>query len=119
MHARNSHLDDLRHDDEYLMLLIKAQCDLIERSYQAALFTKTVVEYHKQFPLNSLRPMIVSGVSPVQSITSVRYYNTDKYLTTWPAEQYDVRISSGWRYDSAKAWSVCIRLTSHIAQMRL
>ena len=26
-------MDDLRHDDEYLMLLIRAQCDLIERSY--------------------------------------------------------------------------------------
>ena len=88
-------MDDLRHDDEYLMLLIKAQCDLVERTYQAALLTKTVIEYHKQLPTNELRPMIVSGIGPVQSVTSVQYYNTDGVLTTWASSEYDVRITSG------------------------
>ena len=88
-------MDDLRHDDEYLMLLIRAQCDLIERSYQVSLLNKGVSEYHKQFPYDSLRPMTLAGLVPVQSVSAIEYYNSSGTLTTWASNQYDVKVTSG------------------------
>lgn len=88
-------MDDLRHDDEYLMLLIRAQCDIIERSYQCSLLNKTVTENHRQFPLSSITPMVIAGLWPIGSITSVQYYDSAGTLQTWASSEYTTNISSG------------------------
>ena len=88
-------MDDLRHDDEYLMMLIRGQCDLIERSYQCSLLNKTVTELHRQFPLSSTVPMVIAGLWPIGSITSVQYYDSANTLQTWASSEYTTNISSG------------------------
>lgn len=88
-------MDDLRHDDEYLMLLIRAQCNLIEQSYQCALLNKGVSEYHKQFPYDNNRPMVIAGLAPVLTVSSVEYYDSSGNLQTWASTQYNVKVTSG------------------------
>ena len=88
-------MDDLRHDDEYLIIQIKAQCALIEKQYQAALLTKTVVEHHSQFPDYTTDTLFVAGIGPVNSITSIQYYDDSNTLQTLSSSQYNFSVSSG------------------------
>lgn len=88
-------MDDLRHDDEYLIMQIKAQCALIEKQYQCALLTKTVVEHHSRFPQYSTNTLFVSGIGPVNSITSIQYYNSAGTLQTWASTEWNFTASSG------------------------
>ena len=88
-------MDDLRHDDEYLIMQIKAQCALIEKQYQCALLTKTVVEHHSRFPQYSTDTLFISGIGPVNSVTSIAYYDSDNTLQTWASSEYTFTASSG------------------------
>ena len=88
-------MDDLRHDDEYLIMQIKAQCALIEKQYQCALLTKTVVEHHSRFPQYSTETLFISGIGPVNSVTSIAYYDSSNTLQTWASSEYVFTASSG------------------------
>jgi uncharacterized phiE125 gp8 family phage protein len=80
-------LDDLAHDDAYVESLVYAQCSWVEQQFGVALLTKTVEEYHTSFPKKATDALWLR-VSPVQSVTSVKYVGSDGAEQTWGANEY-------------------------------
>lgn len=85
-------MDDLRHDDTYIIGLIKSQVALIERVYSVAFLTKTVEEYQSGFPVSSSLPMYLA-IAPVSAITSIKYVDSTGNEQTWSNSEYESRIT--------------------------
>ena len=84
-------LDDLRHDDEYLISLIKGQCSHIEWQYSCALLEKTVLEYHSGFPSLSTLPIRLH-VAPASAVSSIQYIDSAGDTQTWSSSEYSVKV---------------------------
>ena len=64
-------------DDDYITSLVLAATEWIEQQYDIALRSKTVTEYYDGFDGD-----IQITIYPVNSVTSVKYYDTDNTLQT-------------------------------------
>ena len=84
-------LDDLAHDDAYVEALIYAQVSYVEAQYACALLSKTIEEYHSEFPALSSDALWLR-IAPFQSITSVKYIDSDGAEQTWTSSEYDTKI---------------------------
>lgn len=85
-------------DDDLIDALITAGRKWVERQTGLALVTQTITEYWDCWPLETrLNPFatIDLSVSPVQSVTSVKYKaQSDGTLTTWSSSNYNVDTSA-------------------------
>lgn len=72
-------------DDTLIASLIKAARVYAENFTGRALFTQTIKEYFDGWPYGGC---IELGFGPVQSITSVKYYDTDGTLQTVSSSNY-------------------------------
>lgn len=94
-------LDDLAHDDAYVEALIYAQVSYIENQYTCALLSKTIEEYHSDFPDIGSTPLWLR-VAPFQSITSIKYINDVGTETTWSSAEYEAKIYKSGAFVVAK-----------------
>lgn len=90
----------LRHDgydcDEALVdLLIGSATGWIERQYDLALLTQTVVEYHRGFPCSNDKALLLR-TSPVASVTRLKYLDSNGAEQTLSADDYE--LMQGPRY---------------------
>ena len=83
-HLRN---EELRFDDEYVRGLIWGASDAVEKQYQLALLTQTVVQYHRCFPCGSDTPLLLR-IAPLISVTSIGYIDSGGNSQVWDATQY-------------------------------
>lgn len=79
-------------DDSLIAMLIKTAREKVERDYDTALITQTIAFFSDCFP-GSETPKNPEGwielaISPVQSVTSVTYYDADNVQQTLAAENY-------------------------------
>jgi uncharacterized phiE125 gp8 family phage protein len=84
-------MDELAHDDAYVEGLIYAQCSYVENQYACALLSKTIEEYHSEFPVFISDPLWLR-IAPFQSITSVKYVDSDGAEQEWSSSEYDTKI---------------------------
>lgn len=63
----------------------------LERQYDKAIITQTITETFDRWPL--YHNYIELSVSPVASVSSVKYYDEDNTLQTWASSNYDVTKS--------------------------
>lgn len=75
-------------DDEYIDALIEATRDRIENHTKRALLTQTWRLTLDSFPLG--RRDIILPWSPLQSVTSITYVDTDGNTQTWASSNYSV-----------------------------
>lgn len=60
----------------------------IERKYDKAIITQTITETFDKWPLYYRQ--LELAVSPVASVTSIKYYDEDNSLQTWDSSNYHV-----------------------------
>lgn len=93
-------------DDTIVTNLIKAARQYVEQNYNVGLITQTwdfVLERFPQYKHTSdVDSLIEPMIFPVQSITSITYYDANNVLQTLPASSYeaqlnDIRFPSIWR----------------------
>jgi uncharacterized phiE125 gp8 family phage protein len=89
---RSNHLriDTIDYDD-YINSLIKAVRYHLERKYGLAFITQTIDEYFDLWPIGGRR--IYTTIRPVQSVSYVKYYDTDNVLQTLDSSKYRVQTS--------------------------
>jgi uncharacterized phiE125 gp8 family phage protein len=108
---RQLRLDDLAQDDEYVQMLVAALCDDIERVFEVAMITQTVVEKHFQFPTFANGPLSLL-IRPGIAVTSITYIDSAGASQTFDSADYDVtttnagmfiipKVSSEWPTDLA------------------
>jgi len=83
-----SHLrvDDVA-SDSYIIDLIKAARQSVEARIDSTLMTTTKIMRLSRFDGNDANTIKLFG-SPIQSITSVKYYDTDNVLQTWSSTNW-------------------------------
>lgn len=89
-HLRN---EDQSYDDAYINLLIKAARVRAENDTGLSFQTQTFDLFLDAFPLEDPRGIVVPG-SPVQSVTSITYTDTDGAEQTLDASKYRVDSKS-------------------------
>lgn len=94
---RQLRMDDLVQDDDHIRMIAMAVCDDIERQYNAALITQTIVEKHSAFPAKSETPIWVA-IRPGLSVTSVAYIDSDGASQTFSSSDYDVSTTERGMY---------------------
>lgn len=77
-------------DDTLIGTLVKAAIELVERHTNRALITQTWVMTRRMFP--SCRQIVLPR-APLQSVTSVTYYDTNNDSQTFNSSNYHVDIS--------------------------
>lgn len=90
---RQLRLDEITADDDHVRTLIHALCDNVERTYQHAMITKTITEYHRSFPCYSTDALFLS-VRPGISVTSVSYIDSAGATQVFSSSDYTVNTSS-------------------------
>lgn len=89
-----THVRDLPSDDEdYVMnILVPAATNHVENVGDIALITQTWATYLDRFPHDDQE--ICLHRSPVQSVSSVTYYDGDNTQQTWSSSNYDTDVQS-------------------------
>jgi len=72
-------------DEEYVQLLVRAAASYVEQRCGLALITQTIEDTHDGFPAGD--PLELR-IAPVQSVTHVKYLDTDGAEQTWDAANY-------------------------------
>lgn len=90
---RQLRLDEITTDDDHVRLLIQGVCDNIERTYQHAMITKTITEFHSAFPCFSTDALLLS-VRPGIAVTSVSYIDSAGATQVFSSSDYTVKVSS-------------------------
>lgn len=72
-------------DNDFITGLIQAAREEVETYTSKRLVTQTIAEYFENFPRY---PWFTLAASPVQSITSIQYYDTDNVLQTMSSGDY-------------------------------
>src|SRR3990167_6456356 len=80
---------DLTTEDTLITTLIKVATEYAEKRLSRALITQTWDLYLKEFPPEDT---IVLPFPPLQSITHVKYYDSNNTLQTWGSLNYDLDI---------------------------
>jgi len=79
-------------DDAYITDLIKVVRKKVELDLRRALITQTWTMYLDDFPAGGA--VIHIPYPPLQSITSIKYYDTANAQQTWSSSEYEVDIYS-------------------------
>ena len=79
-------------DDAYITDLIKVARRKVEYDLRRALITQTWKMYLDDFPANG--DVILIPYPPLQSITSIKYYDTSNEQQTWSNTEYELDIYS-------------------------
>ncbi|RMD51896.1 hypothetical protein D6827_01210 [Candidatus Parcubacteria bacterium] len=74
-------------EDGYIADLIEAATNIAQDEMNRALITQTIEEYLPRFPTGST---IELERAPVQSVSSIQYYDTDNNLQTYSSTNYEV-----------------------------
>jgi len=82
---------DITEDDALITALIVAARRYCETFTRRAFITQTWTMYLDRFPAN--RWYITLPKSPLQSVTSIKYYDIDGTLQTWSSSKYEVDSS--------------------------
>ncbi len=80
-------------EDSLIADLITATTSWAEQETERALLTQTWVMYLDSFPW--WRAPIFLPLPPLQSVSSIKYYDQDGVLQTWAADQYTVVTAAG------------------------
>lgn len=83
---------DISDDDTLIDTYIKAARYQFEEETGSSLITQTWVYYLDKFPNSACDILLPRG--PVQSITSIKYVDTDGDEQTWDSSKYDVDTTS-------------------------
>jgi uncharacterized phiE125 gp8 family phage protein len=84
-------LDDITSEDVVIQSYVQAAASYIEKMYGVALLTQTIKEYHAGFPTDD-NIGINLRISPVISITSVKYIDDNGTEQTWSNTLYATGI---------------------------
>lgn len=76
---------DTTADNDFITGLIQAAREEVETYTSKRLVTQTIVEYFECFPRST---WFILAASPVQSVTSIQYYDTDNVLQTMSSGDY-------------------------------
>lgn len=90
-------LDDNAADDDYVQMVVRALCDDVERVYNVAMLTQTVVEKHCAFPIGANAPLYVL-IKPGVSVTSIGYIDSEGDAQVLSDSSYDVVTNSSGMY---------------------
>lgn len=82
---------DTTTEDTLITTLINAATEYAEKRLARALITQTWEQYLDEFPSTDSFEI---KFPPLQSITSIKYYDADNVLQTWDSTNYDVDIKA-------------------------
>jgi len=82
---------DTDDDDTYIAILIKAARQQVEDDSDRAILNQTWKIYCDDFPASSSEPLYMPR-SPLVSVTSIKYTDTNGDQQTWDSDEYDVDI---------------------------
>jgi uncharacterized phiE125 gp8 family phage protein len=104
-HSIKDHIvidQDIVIDDDYLERVIDAALDYVEQLTGRKLITQTWYHYLDDWPKGDV---IIMPFGKLQSVTSIKYYDTDNTETVWSNSEYIVdtdsdpgRIVLAWGY---------------------
>lgn len=83
-------IDTIEYDD-YIQSLIKSVRYHLERKYALAFITQTIDEYFDTWPIGGRK--IYTTIRPLQSVTYIKYYDTDNVLQTLDSSKYRIETS--------------------------
>lgn len=83
---------DTTAEDTYITALINEATNYVQQNTNLQLITATYKQYLKEFPADDKSIEFMSN--PVQSITSIKYTDTDGVVQTWAASKYELDAKS-------------------------
>lgn len=94
LHLKN---EGITADDDLMDIYIKSARQLVEQRTNTAMLQKTIIQTYDSFPqtttLNKFGALELA-VSPVSSVTSIYYKDTDGTSTLWASSNYDTDTTS-------------------------
>lgn len=88
-----THLNILHsEDDTYIGVLIDTARRIVEKYTGRSTVTQTYKLYLDDFPDSSDTPIYLPYGAPLQSVTAIKYYDTDDTQQTWSSDDYQVDI---------------------------
>jgi len=85
IHLRVTHSDD----DTYIDTLVETARRMVEKATGRSMFTQTYKLYLDDFPASGTK-IYLPMAAPLQSVTSVKYYDTDATEQTLSSDYYNV-----------------------------